>query len=276
LIRPLNALSAAVAAVLGALISNQLNNWLLAGAATFFAVGFGNISNDILDIDGDRINHPQRALASGRCSVGTAKVLAIVSALLCLVLAAAATKYHLLGAGAALCVLFAYNRFLKQTAFIGNLTVSVLVSFPLVFGSLGTTLPPLVLLMAALATVVNFQREIAKDLADVAGDTAAQVRTTAHAPQEVINTVFYSADLLWALLVGISGYVLLTAQQPVLATVACATAVATHCARFFLLPLPRAVALLSSARAAKLATIQKGELLLGLLIFGYICYSMYN
>ena len=38
-----------------------------------FAIGFANIQNDILDLDSDRLNRPERPLVSGNVSVNVAR-----------------------------------------------------------------------------------------------------------------------------------------------------------------------------------------------------------
>src|SRR5438093_2529353 len=81
--RPLNCLMSAVGVGIGGVVGVGSAVWgdlalplgLAAAAAAAFTAG-GNALNDISDIETDRVNHPDRPLASGQLTLGTARAFA--------------------------------------------------------------------------------------------------------------------------------------------------------------------------------------------------------
>src|SRR5580698_7754513 len=49
----------------------------LAAASSAMVTGGGNVLNDVLDVEGDRLNHPDRPLVTGAISIPAARLLAI-------------------------------------------------------------------------------------------------------------------------------------------------------------------------------------------------------
>jgi geranylgeranylglycerol-phosphate geranylgeranyltransferase len=150
--------------------------------AAFLICGFGNIHNDILDIDSDRINHPHRPLSSGTISTTGAWISAGV------LLAFAAYDLFLLTIfGRAICIasillLISYDYGLKQRPFIGNLLVSLLAGMTFILGGVREGIAPALalpgpLIPAVFAFFMHFGREIIKDIQDIAGDNASGSRT---------------------------------------------------------------------------------------------------
>ena len=138
------------------------------------------VLNDIQDVEVDRVNSPDRPLPSGRVSIGEAYSLSI--GLSAIALAAS----FLLGIGtfltalAALTLMAYYNTRGKQTGFLGNAVVSFNVALPFFFGGLAVdSLRPLLFIFFLLAFLANLAREVAKGIADVAGDSVKGIRTLA-------------------------------------------------------------------------------------------------
>ena len=71
--RPFNALSGALAVILGGYVARtgEWLNVLLAAVVTILITAAGNAWNDYLDVEIDRINQPQRVLPSGMISLVT-------------------------------------------------------------------------------------------------------------------------------------------------------------------------------------------------------------
>ncbi len=149
----------------------------LAAAATFLMCAAGNAMNDLTDIVGDRINHPERVLVTGALAPEFARRLAIACA------AAAAALGALAGLEVAALVLLAaallaaYNLHLKNLPVAGNLTVGVLGGMTFLAG--GAAVDPTLawilpgpLIPAVFAVLFHFVREILKDARDIAGDRA--------------------------------------------------------------------------------------------------------
>ena len=159
-----------------------------------FAIGFANIQNDILDLESDRMNRPERPLVRGTISLPQAKAASIAGAILTL-LCGLIDSLLLLGKSspdtavipalffvALTLLLVAYNSKLKHIPLLKNMTVAFLCATPLILNwlhspvlnldSLGKLYPAM--LFAFLLTTA---REIYKDLEDETGDLKAGIMT---------------------------------------------------------------------------------------------------
>ena len=187
LIRVHNCLIASAAVLLGAHLTDYPPAYfrpLMAAVAAFFVCAAGNGLNDLLDIDSDRINHPQRVLVQQRLSLRQAKSvitvctgLAVFSGFLC-GWSLLATLLVSLG------LLVYYNCVGKHQPLIGNLVVVVLGGLFFVVG--GLTLDSLAtfllfgpMIPAILATGIHLIRELVKDIADTVGDKSVTSNTIA-------------------------------------------------------------------------------------------------
>ena len=76
-----NALMASVGIAIGWLYCNNnltLSDLIFRVLAGFFALGYGNIINDICDIKTDKISHPNRLLPSEKLTIKSAIVFAVI------------------------------------------------------------------------------------------------------------------------------------------------------------------------------------------------------
>jgi 4-hydroxybenzoate polyprenyltransferase len=193
IIRVGNALIASVGIALGWLYCNSnlsiidLFFRILAG---FFALGYGNVINDICDIKTDKISHPNRLLASGKITLK----FAVSSAVICFIFSILMGFSSSLKLGAAtlmpLFILTLYSVWLKGTPFAGNLTVALLTGYTILFGGFGENVQK-VFFPAILAFLSNFAREIIKDLSDEEGDKAIGLKTTSSVSLKYIKAVIY-------------------------------------------------------------------------------------
>ena len=75
ILRPVNAVMAAIAVWIGTLVAGAgfvpTDFTILGMIAVFLITGAGMVINDIFDIKADRINRPDRPLASGRMTVNS-------------------------------------------------------------------------------------------------------------------------------------------------------------------------------------------------------------
>ena len=173
-----------VGTVVGGLVARgvgvnvPLTVWLflgLAGISTALVTAGGNVLNDLLDLEGDRINHPDRPLVTGQISVGTARGLttalfvggivvavpvAVVEPLLAVILAAAVV------------LLIAYEFRFKKVGFLGNLVVAFLTGMVFLYGAAAAGNAVVLLPFAAMAFLATLSREVIKDMEDVAGDVS--------------------------------------------------------------------------------------------------------
>lgn len=176
LTRPANALVSATGAYVGAILAGA--PWMPStpvGAAMLAAFAFaaaGNVRNDLGDISIDRVAHPQRPLARGSVSLGSARSLALGLYLLAL---AAGILVSWLGFALVLVavpLMEGYERWAKARGLPGNLAIALLTGAPFLIGGIAAGEPAnlAVLSVAALAALATAGREILKDVEDVEAD----------------------------------------------------------------------------------------------------------
>ncbi|MBD3418747.1 MAG: hypothetical protein GF398_01390 [Chitinivibrionales bacterium] len=170
---------------------------LLLMASGMCAVSFGNTINDIMDVETDRIAHPERPLPRGDISRSTAWLFALSSLVAGLASAFAVSRIFALATLAPMILLAGYALFLKGTPLIGNIVVSLLVAYPLLYGSLKSGTMHILLAPALLAFILNLLREIVKDVQDEAGDRQAGIRTSASLPGYLLTTIMRTTTLAY-------------------------------------------------------------------------------
>jgi geranylgeranylglycerol-phosphate geranylgeranyltransferase len=204
ILRPSNAAMAAGAVWLGAWISRSAigaENISLLAAAAFFSTGFGNVINDILDRETDRISHPDRPLPSGRMSIGNASIYMILLATAALTASFSVAPLYGIATVIPLTALLLYARFLKGTPLVGNILVSLLVAYSLLFGSLAAPDLSSLFIPALCAMLLNLSREIIKDIQDTPGDRAAGIVTTAALPAALLQKILLVCSGIFAVVV---------------------------------------------------------------------------
>jgi geranylgeranylglycerol-phosphate geranylgeranyltransferase len=145
----------------------------LAAASTTCVTAGGNVLNDLLDRDSDRINHPSRPLVTGEIRPGSARTLAIGlfvgSAVLVVPVVLAAPIVALILA-VALGALLGYEFRWKSEGFAGNLLVAFLTAAVFLYGGAAVGAVELVLPFAGMAFLATLSREVIKDMEDARGD----------------------------------------------------------------------------------------------------------
>ena len=181
LIRPINFLITFISVILAAIIclpdkSPEINIVLAAFAASF-VMASGNIINDIYDMGIDRENKPSRPLPSGKISVKKAYLFYFgfiaLSVFISSLLNEKATAIVLVS----ILLLFSYSKYLKRIPLVGNITVALLTGLVFIFGGVVVKNPASAIVPAVFAFLINFIREIVKDVEDVEGDRQAGVIT---------------------------------------------------------------------------------------------------
>ncbi|MEF8820202.1 MAG: geranylgeranylglycerol-phosphate geranylgeranyltransferase [Haloferacaceae archaeon] len=186
LVRPGNAVAAAVLTFTGAFVAAGGGVWgaaagptVAAVLATAAATGGGNAVNDYFDRAVDAVNRPDRPIPRGAVSARGA--LAFALALFTGAVAAAATLPRVALALAVVnaTALAAYTKLFKGLPGVGNLVVALLTGSTFLFGgaAVGRPLAPGLLVMAGLAAAATLGRELVKDVEDVAGDREEGLRT---------------------------------------------------------------------------------------------------
>ncbi len=137
----------------------------------FLFTGAGNVLNDYVDRETDRINHPERPIPSGKIEAKNALFLSaimysgglLVSLLLPLFLPQLIVFLNLI-------LMISYEVKFKSEGLSGNLIISYLTGSVFIFGGSIYGRLSLPLILAGLAFLTTVGREIAKDIQDLKGD----------------------------------------------------------------------------------------------------------
>ncbi len=144
LIRPANSILVGFAVIVGiAVTSHEYHEIftlrsLLGFLTGFFISSFSMVSNDIYDVEVDRVNQASRPIPSGIISIQQAKIFTIV--LLVLGLAASAVLGPItFGIAALFAVIGWYYNFRgKKSGLFGNSLVALSLAIPYIFGSVSS------------------------------------------------------------------------------------------------------------------------------------------
>jgi geranylgeranylglycerol-phosphate geranylgeranyltransferase len=176
IIRPLNCAITFLSVLIGAWIGKGiliLQNVLLAGIVGFCVCAFGNIINDLYDIEIDRINNPQRPLPAGRVKKRNVIFLAILFFIISVLISMSIGVIIFLLALCALLMLFLYASYFKKTIW-SNFIIAFTSGASFILGGLVTknyacTFPFL------FSFFIHVPREVIKDIIDIRGDKTAGV-----------------------------------------------------------------------------------------------------
>ncbi len=176
IIRPINILIFFLSVIVAGIIALGKNivteAIILTAFSEVFAIAAGNIINDYFDIEIDKLNRPERILPSGEMSTGFALILYLGFSLFSLGIAfyVSHTIFFLMLFNQFF--LFLYSGYFKKIILVGNLIVALLVGSAFIFGAaaagniIGGIIP------FVFAFLINFCRELLKDMEDIKGDSA--------------------------------------------------------------------------------------------------------
>ena len=187
LIRPANSVLVGFAVIVG--IAVTFHDYheiftlksLLGFLTGFFISSFSMVSNDIYDVEVDRVNQPSRPIPFGIISIQQAKIFAVVLLVLGLATSAALGAVTLGIAGLFAVIGWYYNFRGKKSGLFGNSLVALSLAIPYVFGSvsLGDYHVNLGYILALTSFLAGLGREVLKGVADVQGDRLRDIRTLA-------------------------------------------------------------------------------------------------
>lgn len=176
IMRPVNCIIAFFSVFIGAWIGNPVSmspGLILAGLIGFAVCAYGNIINDIHDIEIDKINNPDRSLASGKATVRGALILALTLLLLSLFFSIRLGVLPFIIVTGAAGTLYMYARFIKKTLW-ANFVISLITGMGFLLGGVIThnlfSLFPYV-----FSFFIHMPREIIKDILDIEGDRSYRV-----------------------------------------------------------------------------------------------------
>jgi geranylgeranylglycerol-phosphate geranylgeranyltransferase len=172
--RPVNGLITALSVGVGALCTNGSINTVPLLKAALSAVlinGAGNAFNDLIDIDIDRVNRPERPLPSGRITSREAAVFVSFLTVCGSLLALALSPLHGLFATAIVALLAIYSVYLKNSILWGNILIGIIGAAAFAYGALAAGSLGRAWIPATLAFLFHLGREIIKDIEDIEGDS---------------------------------------------------------------------------------------------------------
>lgn len=178
LLRPGNGLMAAAGGAAGLVLAGggvgRTDLLLAATLPPLLVSGFGNVVNDLRDLELDRAAHPTRPLPSGRVRRMEAWMLAGLLLATGLAWTEAGGFPAFAAAGLNALLLGLYEARLKARGLSGNVLVALLVGSTFLYGGVVATgrLPTdaMLLLLAGMAALTNLARELLKDVEDLDGD----------------------------------------------------------------------------------------------------------
>lgn len=181
IIRPVNCLITFIAIIVSGLICTKNNNistnLFLAGLVGFLITAAGNSINDIIDIDIDRINRPNRPLPSLIITLKQAWVLFVMLVTTSLVLSLFLNQFAFLIVLLSNVLLILYSLTIKKVTLFGNIVISFLTAYAFIFGGIVVENVKGALIPAVFAFLINLIREMIKDMEDVKGDKLAGLNT---------------------------------------------------------------------------------------------------
>jgi geranylgeranylglycerol-phosphate geranylgeranyltransferase len=156
---------------------------VLAAASTALVTAGGNVLNDLEDIEGDRINHPDRPLVTGAISVQGARMLAVglfaagIEVALPVILVEPLVGVIL---AVALAAMLGYEFRLKAAGLGGNLLIALLTGLVFLYGGAAAGDALVLAPFAAMAFLATASREVIKDMEDVEGDVGRRTLPKTH------------------------------------------------------------------------------------------------
>ena len=179
--RPVNVILTFLVVIVGALIcisgDYSIYKILLAALSAALTAGAGNIINDIFDKEADKINHPERPMAKGIISTGNAWIEYFILTLLAVAASYLISQTALVVVFLTSVLLYLYSVRLKKIPLLGNITVAYLTGLAFIFGGISVNNVRGAFIPAVFAFLINFIRELIKDMDDIEGDTKVGLQT---------------------------------------------------------------------------------------------------
>ena len=188
LIRPINSFMIGTAVLVGMAVISPSSlisiRALISFLVGFLISAFAMVVNDIYDVEIDRVNDPERPIASGRISPGTGVVFASL-----LLIAGLTSSLLLTTSNFVIALIFAviswgYSFWGKRNGLLGNMMVAASMAVPFIFGGVAAVVSDdksqiYLWSLALMAFLSGTGREVIKGIADVRGDQERGIRSIA-------------------------------------------------------------------------------------------------
>lgn len=176
----------------------------LASLSAALVCGGGNAVNDYLDIESDRLNHPNRPFPKGDLPPYLAILTASIFNIAAIIIAATINSAILTIVVGSIILLTAYNFRLKKLPLMGNLIISILGGATFIVGGLAVdatsiTMLPGPMVPALFAALFHLGREFIKDIADFEGDMKVDCKTLLSVLSQ--NSIMIILSVLYAILI---------------------------------------------------------------------------
>lgn len=181
--RPQAFLAAGTASLLGSHLGGASRSggrsWL-AALTVLLIVACCNVVNDLVDVETDTLNRPDRALPAGRVGFRAAAVTASLLAAGGLSVARALGPGEAAVAGASFMAGVSYSLLLRRLPLLGHIWVAMLFGGTVIWGGWATSrISSAVWMAAVLVALFLLPRELLKSLGDDGGDLVSGWRTAA-------------------------------------------------------------------------------------------------
>lgn len=181
IIRPLNFIITFFTIYVSIIISDKsfalTQKAILGSLAGALIGGAGMVINDYFDVEIDKVNRPLRPIPSGKISLKSALIYYFILNVIALLFVSQVNLYAFLIASLSIVMIFFYSYKLKSKGLIGNFVVGFMTGLAFIFGGvIGENLIPL-LFPFIFGLLVNFAREILKDVEDIEGDRIKELQT---------------------------------------------------------------------------------------------------
>lgn len=187
MIRPANSVMVGFAVVVGVAVASHgyheifTTTSFLGFLTGFFIASFSMVSNDIYDLEVDKINQPERPLPSGVVTPEEAKIFTLTLLALGLIVSGLLGPYTFTVASIFAFIGWFYNFKGKATGLLGNSLVALSLAIPYIYGAFAIDIFTVNLgyLLAITSFFAGLGREVLKGIVDVDGDKVRGVRTVA-------------------------------------------------------------------------------------------------
>lgn len=211
IVRPADVFLMGIGVIVGYVVSTGtllISTELLAGAVSCgLYTAFAMVTNDIIDIEADKVNEPNRPIPLGKLSPKEALTYSFALLALGVVTASLTGNIWFLSVPQVVALAsVVYNLYLKKIGFLGNILVSALVASSFIGGGLIAVghIETYLMLFALMAFIGNLGREVHKGIADVEGDRSKGVMTIAVAygvqKAKWLSVSLYTTAVLLALI----------------------------------------------------------------------------
>ena len=180
LCRPLNVLIGMLSIFIGAFITGTIHPII---AVLFASISGGliaaaaNVINDYYDIAIDKINKPHRPIAAGLISPANGFALSLGLFFVGMAFGYLINWKAFVVSVFSSIILYLYSAKLKRTVLWGNLSVSLATSLAFIYGGIAVNRLSLALIPATFSFFYHLGREIIKDVEDIEGDRADNIKT---------------------------------------------------------------------------------------------------